>query len=241
VVEVSGFDYSACGGTHCRRTGEVGLIKILKQEDEPDAFELPATPITIRAVEQKKESELVPRLAPSTEQNPQAADPDKAAVPVSEKPRRTDSVDKIYTSRVAAGASWLSGLKDDRYTVRLMVITSGDAEKKLKSMLGEKNYREQADKFYILRRESNPGVQYVYYGEYPTMTAAAMPGILFRNFFADTSPTRCQSKGQCRGRSRKNRDSPRVGPDRGRSSDFFNDQAADRISGAERADDALIA
>lgn len=32
VVEVEGFDYSACGGTHCRRTGEVGLIKILKQE-----------------------------------------------------------------------------------------------------------------------------------------------------------------------------------------------------------------
>jgi alanyl-tRNA synthetase len=28
VVEVSGFDYSACGGTHCRRTGEIGLIKI---------------------------------------------------------------------------------------------------------------------------------------------------------------------------------------------------------------------
>jgi len=32
VVEVAGFDYSACGGTHCRRTGEVGLIKVLKQE-----------------------------------------------------------------------------------------------------------------------------------------------------------------------------------------------------------------
>ncbi len=32
VVEVSGFDYSACGGTHCRRTGEVGLIKIIKWE-----------------------------------------------------------------------------------------------------------------------------------------------------------------------------------------------------------------
>ncbi len=28
VVEVDGFDYSACGGTHCRRTGEVGLIKL---------------------------------------------------------------------------------------------------------------------------------------------------------------------------------------------------------------------
>lgn len=32
VVEVDGFDYSACGGTHCRRTGEVGLIKIIKGE-----------------------------------------------------------------------------------------------------------------------------------------------------------------------------------------------------------------
>lgn len=28
VVEVAGFDYSACGGTHCRRTGEIGTIKL---------------------------------------------------------------------------------------------------------------------------------------------------------------------------------------------------------------------
>ena len=32
VVEVSGYDYSACGGTHCRRSGEVGLIKIIGVE-----------------------------------------------------------------------------------------------------------------------------------------------------------------------------------------------------------------
>jgi alanyl-tRNA synthetase len=32
VVEVSGFDYTACGGTHPKRTGEIGIIKILKQE-----------------------------------------------------------------------------------------------------------------------------------------------------------------------------------------------------------------
>jgi alanyl-tRNA synthetase len=30
VVEIDGFDYSACGGTHCRRTGEIGLIKVTK-------------------------------------------------------------------------------------------------------------------------------------------------------------------------------------------------------------------
>jgi alanyl-tRNA synthetase len=32
VVEVSDFDFSACGGTHCRRTGEIGIVKILKSE-----------------------------------------------------------------------------------------------------------------------------------------------------------------------------------------------------------------
>ena len=32
VVEVSDFDYTACGGTHVGRTGEVGLVKILKWE-----------------------------------------------------------------------------------------------------------------------------------------------------------------------------------------------------------------
>jgi alanyl-tRNA synthetase len=32
IVEVEGFDYSPCGGTHCRRTGEIGLIKITKVE-----------------------------------------------------------------------------------------------------------------------------------------------------------------------------------------------------------------
>jgi alanyl-tRNA synthetase len=32
VVEVDGFDYTPCGGTHCLNTGMVGLIKILKTE-----------------------------------------------------------------------------------------------------------------------------------------------------------------------------------------------------------------
>jgi len=32
VIEISDFDYSACGGTHPKRTGEIGLIKILKWE-----------------------------------------------------------------------------------------------------------------------------------------------------------------------------------------------------------------
>ncbi|MBN2860536.1 MAG: alanyl-tRNA editing protein, partial [Sphaerochaetaceae bacterium] len=32
VIEVDGFDYSACGGTHCTATGMVGIIKVLKTD-----------------------------------------------------------------------------------------------------------------------------------------------------------------------------------------------------------------
>lgn len=32
IVAVEGVDYSPCGGTHCARTGEVGLIKIVRAE-----------------------------------------------------------------------------------------------------------------------------------------------------------------------------------------------------------------
>lgn len=36
IIEVAAYDYSACGGTHPRRTGEIGLIKILRWEKMRD-------------------------------------------------------------------------------------------------------------------------------------------------------------------------------------------------------------
>ncbi|NJN83017.1 MAG: alanyl-tRNA editing protein [Caldilineaceae bacterium] len=32
IVEIQAFDYSACGGTHCRTTGEIGPVKLLRLE-----------------------------------------------------------------------------------------------------------------------------------------------------------------------------------------------------------------
>jgi alanyl-tRNA synthetase len=36
VVEIDEFDYSACGGTHCTRTGMIGIVKILRLERRRD-------------------------------------------------------------------------------------------------------------------------------------------------------------------------------------------------------------
>ena len=34
IVEIDSYDYSACGGTHCYKTGEIGVVKIVKSEHQ---------------------------------------------------------------------------------------------------------------------------------------------------------------------------------------------------------------
>jgi alanyl-tRNA synthetase len=36
IIEIDNFDYSPCGGTHCSRTGEIGIIKISRFENYKD-------------------------------------------------------------------------------------------------------------------------------------------------------------------------------------------------------------
>jgi len=40
IVEVEDFDLSACGGTHCRTSGEVGLIKVIRWEKKGEKIRL---------------------------------------------------------------------------------------------------------------------------------------------------------------------------------------------------------
>ena len=59
VVEIPGWDVEACGGTHCSRTGEIGLIKLLKAERIQDGVERLIFAIgehALRAVQEQEET-----------------------------------------------------------------------------------------------------------------------------------------------------------------------------------------
>ncbi|RLI06954.1 alanine--tRNA ligase, partial [Candidatus Bathyarchaeota archaeon] len=59
VVEIPGWDVEACGGTHCSRTGEVGLIKVLRAERVQDGVERLVFAVgdhALRAVQEQEEA-----------------------------------------------------------------------------------------------------------------------------------------------------------------------------------------
>ena len=57
VVKIDGWDVEACGGTHCERTGEIGLIKIVHTERIQDGVERIIFSVGEHALEVTQESE----------------------------------------------------------------------------------------------------------------------------------------------------------------------------------------
>lgn len=84
----------------------------------------------------------------------------------------TGSGATILDNRMEAGYPWLTGRRDDRYTMQLMMLSSEDAEDKIKGILSQREYGRASDNFYIFRKNSNPPVYFVFYGEYRNMTEA---------------------------------------------------------------------
>lgn len=78
----------------------------------------------------------------------------------------------LYNSRRAAGKSWLSGKRNDKYTMQLMVLSSESAEDKMNEILAREGYAKAADAFYIFKKDSTPPSVFVFYGEYNSMTEA---------------------------------------------------------------------
>ncbi|SDO91402.1 AAA family ATPase [Desulforhopalus singaporensis] len=84
------------------------------------------------------------------------------------------AVDVLYLSRLTAGTTWRGGLKNNMYTVQLMVLTADEAENNLKDMLAQDRYRREAGNFYIFEKDGAPDEIWVFYGEYENIAKARL-------------------------------------------------------------------
>ncbi len=82
------------------------------------------------------------------------------------------TVNQLYERGIAAGKDWENDARDHMYTIQIMALTSKNAEKNLKEMLAQENYRQQATNFFIFKKNDSPTVLLVYYGEYSTIAEA---------------------------------------------------------------------
>jgi hypothetical protein len=72
---------------------------------------------------------------------------------------------------LAAGNKWLAGEKNDHYTLQVIVLAADQAGDKLQGILHNED-QTTAGKFIILKKSTPPATVILFYGEYPTLTAA---------------------------------------------------------------------
>lgn len=132
-----------------------------------------ATPQT-QEVQKIPPSEVISLETPDKNVSEQrtASLPEKPLENVESSSFDSNSAEEIFVERIAAGARWLVGGSNGKYTVQLMVLTSEKAEENLKKMLISEEYQSVAEQLYILRRVGALSTVMVFYGEYPTLAAA---------------------------------------------------------------------
>lgn len=81
------------------------------------------------------------------------------------------------------------------YTVQLMALASITAEKNLKKMLAQVNYRQEAGNFYIFNKATVPENIFVFYGEYPSIERARLAKNSLPKFLRDHRPYALSIKG----------------------------------------------
>lgn len=70
------------------------------------------------------------------------------------------------------GKRWLSGEKNDHFTLQIMVLSNEDARDKLTAILHNRENREGIHNFTILTKATSPTTFLLFYGEYPTLDNA---------------------------------------------------------------------
>ena len=80
--------------------------------------------------------------------------------------------DPVLGRFFTAGEKWQAGEMDSSFSIQLMALKSDQAEENLKRIVSQPDYQAVADKLVMLKRPSDPPVVLVFYGVYPTMSAA---------------------------------------------------------------------
>ncbi len=78
----------------------------------------------------------------------------------------------ILQDRLKAGAEWLAGLYQEKYTIQLMMLSSPMAQSRLAGTLATEEYAPFLDQIYILRTQATPPALLVYYGVYDSLDGA---------------------------------------------------------------------
>jgi septal ring-binding cell division protein DamX len=77
-----------------------------------------------------------------------------------------------YPSRVDADPSWLTGARDNKYTVQLMALSSAAAVGNVNQMLTGNAAGEPAGTFYVFEKSGTTPEVFVFYGEYDSAAEA---------------------------------------------------------------------
>lgn len=79
---------------------------------------------------------------------------------------------KLPEKSLTAGEEWLSGKKNDQFTLQLMVLSDNEAKERLIEILRDHEEREETGKYIILKKPTSPTTFLLFYGEYPTLASA---------------------------------------------------------------------
>ncbi len=158
------------------QTVEIAPIEIKEKDDSE---------LTVPILE--KQSKILVGKTKRIVMQPEKTAPAKMAPIKAVSAQRPRSNDPL-ASLIAEGNKWMTGHVDTHFSIQLMALQSEHAEENLRRIIAEPEYQQVIDKLVMLKRPSDPPVVLVFYGLYPTMTAARNARNTMPIFLRDRHP-----------------------------------------------------
>lgn len=159
------------------------LIEVIKSEEVKDTEEISEIEKVTEIARLRPGTQVKKKTKPAVVQPPTQQAVAKAPVAPP-----NPAGDRLYKARLSAGSGWGSTQKKNMYTVQVMALGAKGAEKNLKNMLAQLNYRQEAGNFYIFEKKTSPAKVFVFYGEYPSLDRARLAEKSLPQFLRDYQP-----------------------------------------------------